>query len=350
MDEDKRPHDTSSPGEHPQSQDSRRDFIKTVVSAAAGLTLAAAAAGSEAHAAPAASRSAVVSTGSQTSLSHHLDVFRSALQNNDLGTVASYFAPNADYRSTQGIVRGSDDIAAGTDDALLMRGTADITSIKWISRETALVDGVFAAGTARGWFTEIWDSNGGEDFIIRASRIRVGPSGDAFNALSQLSPSTISDGVPDDVVQREEAEIRGHFKSFRTAFNGGDAKGVTALLTKTADANPVFSFLDGRAQVMNGAVEMQTKAANMTAPFNSGDGTASNSAGERKGRGALYLAGEPKVLRFLSPTVAVVDGTAEISNIPLAHGFAPKAMKGVYSTLWTKTDTGWLCEAARPWF
>jgi hypothetical protein len=350
MDEDKRPHDTSPPGEHPHSQDSRRDFIKTVVSAAAGLTLAAAAAGSEAHAAPAASGAAVVSTGAQNSLAHHLEAFRSALQSNDLGTVASYFAPNADYRSTQGLVRGSGEITASVDDALQLRGTADITSIKWISKETALVDGVFAAGKARGWFTEIWDSNsnGGKDFIIRASRIRVGPSDGAFNALSQLSPSTISDGVPDDVVQREEAEIRGHFKSFRAAFNGGDTKGVTSLLTRTADANPVFSFLDGRAQVMNGTVEMETKAANMTAPFNPGDGT--GSGGERKVRGALYLAGEPKVLRFLSPTVVFVDGTAEISNIPLAHGFAPKEMKGVYSTLWTKTDTGWLCEAARPWF
>lgn len=348
MDENKRPHDTPPPMSNSKTQDSRRDFIKTVVSAAAGLTLAAATSGSETHAAPAAAKGAVVSAGTQDSLSYHLDAFRSALQNNDLGTVASYFAPNADYRSTQGIVRGSNDIASGTDDALRMRAAADITAIKWISNETALVDGVFAAGQARGWFTEIWDSSG-KDFVIRASRIRVGPSEDAFNALSTLSPSTISDGVPDDVVRKEEAEIRQHFKTFRAAFNGGDPKGVIALVTKTADANPVFSFLDGRAQVMVGEESLEVKAANMTAPY-SVDGNTIMAGENRKGRGALYLAGEPKILRFMSSTIAIVDGTAVISNIPMAHGFAPKEMKGVYSTIWTKTPTGWLCEAARPWF
>jgi len=65
---------------------------------------------------------------------------------------------------------------------------------------------------------------------------------------------------------------------------------------------------------------------------------------------ATVTGGESKRIRFLSPTVAVVDGTEEISSIPRAHGFSPRELRGVYTTVWVKNGEEWEGQAARAWF
>lgn len=275
-------------------------------------------------------------------LKKRLGAFSTALRSNKPESAAAYFAPNADFRSSKGIVRGADKIAAAADETLWLRSSADVLSIKWLSKDMALVDSVAETDKGRGWFTEIWDSSGGKDPVIRAARSRVGTSGDAYKAINALSPETIADEVRPAVAKKEEAELRRRFKTFRTAFNKGDTKTLVDLCSKTVDAIPVFGFLDGRAQIMQGRAAVGSKADRMFGA------DVSNPNPTRQG--ASFIGGEPKVLRFLSSTVVVVDGTAEISNIPSAHGYAPKEMKGVYSNVWRKSGGQWRCEGARAWF
>lgn len=277
-----------------------------------------------------------------TVLKKRLEAFSTTLRSNKLDSIATYFAPNADFRSSKGIVRGADKITAAADDMLRLRASADVLSIKWLSTDMAMVDSVAEAEKGRGWFTEIIRKGDGKNYLIDALRIRVGTSDNAYKAISALTPETIAGEVSLEVVKKEEAELRKRFKTFRAAFNKGDTKTLLELCATTVDAIPVFGFLDGRSQIMQGRAAVGAKADRMFGA------DVSNPNPTRQG--ASFIGGETKVLRFLSPTVVVVDGTAEISNIPSAHGFAPKEMRGVYSNVWRKSGGQWRCEGARAWF
>jgi ketosteroid isomerase-like protein len=350
MDE-KQPNEAGSTvGEHSE----RRQFLKTVVTAAAGLTIAAAGTGAEA-----AGKDAATSIGGdvQDALVGRLKAFAAAAKGTDAASLRGYFDKSADFRGAGGIARGWDEIAAADqrsapDASLRQRGAAEVISIKWLAPKVALVDAVFETERGRGWFTEIWDGNGGT-FVIRSSRMRAGRTDASFKELSTLTSRTIDGDIPSAVQGTEEAALRARFKEFRAAFNAGDVKGVMALTTPTTDALPVFGFLGGRSQSMPNAGAVETKSEQMLGVVPVTDSMtagAHSSVDLAERKRAIFLAGEPKVVRFLSPTLAIVDGTAQIGNIPMAHGFAPREMQGVYSVIWTKHNGEWKGEAARPWF
>jgi ketosteroid isomerase-like protein len=277
-------------------------------------------------------------------LGEQLGAFRIALKSKDLRTVAPFFADRADFGSVRGIMRGWDEIAATSGELLSLRESADVVSSKWLSKEIALVDGVFDTGEGRGWFTEIWHKSDGKNYLISLSRSRVGSPSASFDAFSRLSPHTIPNDDLGSIQQEEEEELRKQFKAFRTAINNGDSKGVAALFTPDCDAIVAFSFLQGRAQILNGRTAVGDKADRMN------PGALVSNPATLESQGANFVGGEPKVIRFLSPTVAVVDGTAEIAGIPRAHGFSPKEMTGVYTDVWHKSDGQWLIAGSRPWF
>ncbi len=340
----------------------RRQFLKTVVTAAAGLTIAGAAGPAAAAgkgAAEATGQDAAITVGAdvQGALIERLEAFGAAAKTGDAASLKSFFDEQADFRGAGGIVRGWDQIAAAerrssADASLRQRGAAEITAIKWLAPQVALVDSVFETEGGRGWFTEIWDASGGS-FVIRTLRVRSGRIDASFQELSALASTTIDGDISATVQSAEDEALRARFKEFRAAFNSGNVKGVMALTTPTTDALPVFSFLGGRTQAMPGASAVEAKAEAMLGVVPVTDSAAAGvrsaaELGQRKQ--AIFLAGEPKVVRFLSPTLAVVDGTAQIGNIPMAHGFAPREMQGVYSVVWTKYNGEWKGEAARPWF
>jgi ketosteroid isomerase-like protein len=230
----------------------------------------------------------------------------------------------------QGVVRGWDEISATAEQALRVRASADVVSIKWLSKGVALVDSAAETSEGRGWATEVWEKDRSGEYHIEVFRTRIGPSGPTFEGLSKLSPVTVSGDVSD------EDSLRKNFKTFRAAYNSGDKAGVLSLVTEDCDAIVTFSFLGGRAQVLTGTAALDAKADSMIRT-----GT---------GKGSAFVAGEAKVIRFVSSDVAVVDGTAQITGIPAAHAFAPSEMSGVYTTYWRKSGSDWACAGARPWF
>jgi ketosteroid isomerase-like protein len=274
-------------------------------------------------------------------LSAQLTAFANALRANDLAAATPFFAVNADFRSTGGLVRGRDQIAAGAGQQLIARASGRIISSKWLPGEVALVDGVFESGNERGWFTEIWRQVG-QNHVIQTSRIRVGPSAAAFDALNQMNPNVVSDTVPPAIRDAEANALRQQFGAFRAAFNGANLEGVLRLCSPTCNAIPVFSFLQGRAQVFTGRAQIGEKAARML-----GQDVINPDPNAQR---AAFLAGDAKVINFLSRTLAVVDGTAEIGGIPSAHEFAPRELRGVYTNVWRKSAGTWRCEGARAWF
>jgi ketosteroid isomerase-like protein len=210
-------------------------------------------------------------------------------------------------------------------------------------------------------------------------RARVGAAAGSFNAMTAHATSTLVDEtVPAMVREKEEAALRKRFKEFRTAFNNGDSEALAAMWSDNCDAIVAFSFLQGRAQIINGKMAVGSKADRMAAgatvsnpnpmsgPIGGIAGPMATGAGymgpageagglntgalKKRSGGAVIVAGEPKVIRFVSATVAVVDGTAEIGNIPAAHGFTPREMNGVYTDVWRKNQGVWQIEGSRPWF
>ena len=271
-----------------------------------------------------------------------LGLLRTEWKSGDLSRAAQFFDANVDFRSPRGIVRGWEEISKTAGEWLLMRASAETVLAKPLPDNMVLVDSVFETEKGiRNWFTEIWHKTE-KDHQIVSFRVRVGTSTASFEGLSKLSPKTVSDAVSIEVQNKEAEALRSNFKNFRAAFNKGDTKGVVALCTHSCDAIPVFSFLQGRSQILQGQGAMGGKGDRMFGQ------DVINPDPNRQG--AAYVGGEPKVLRFLSGHVAVVDGTAEITNIPSAHGFAPRELKGVYSTVWVKTGGNWLAEGARAWF
>jgi len=278
-------------------------------------------------------------------LARQLTAYGEATRSADVQAVMAFFAPRADFRSTGEIVRGRDDIAASVRDWVASRAEAEVVSIRELSPQVALVDTGFSTDgrRGRGWFTEIWQVGQARAHLIQTLRVRVGPATPAFDAVNRLIPEVVADdNMPINVRNREEQELRRRFQEFRTAFNNANTKAVTSLCTRNCNAIPVFSFLDGRAQILDGVGAIGGKAARMF-----GQEVINP---DPNSRGATFIGGEAKVIRFLSESVAVVDGTAEINNIPFAHGFAPSEMRGVYTNIWRKAGDQWQAEGARAWF
>jgi hypothetical protein len=368
MDEQTRPSSSESyEGGAAHDGSERRQFLKAVVTAVAGVSLATGA--SIEAAVRGAGATGLVTSQTQAGLDAQLAAYLEAAKGG-VSAVQSFFAADADFRGGAGIARGwaaivADQASATPETLLTLRGQGEVSSVKWLASDTALVDGVYPLTSGRGWFTEIWSLVGGK-FQIRSARLRGGAASGSYAAVSRLTPTTVG-SLPSDTQSAEEAELRTQFSTFRSSFNGGSVEGVMSLTSGTTDAIPVFSFLQGRAQVMAGSAAVATKSAQMLGSVSVVDAststaspspTASPTAMPSAALGAIadpskravFLSGEAKVIRFLSPTLAVIDGTAEIGNIPLAHGFAPSQMRGVYSNVWSKADGRWKGESARPWF
>jgi|GEM_PF-6243473 len=316
----------------------RRNFL-----VGAGLAGTAVAAGLAGGTTTAEAQAPTVSPAEEAALKRQLEQFRTALSSGNRASVGR-FLPKADFLSEQGVVRGAEQVSAVA--PLRLRSQADTTSIKWLSGDFALVDNVAEQNDNRSWFTEIWHKTGGEDFAISVSRARIGAPTTAFEALSRAAVSTGGDDVPASVSSAETPELQKQFKAFRAAFNEGNQQAMLALFTPDCDAHVVFSFIQGRAQVLSGHGGVGAKAQRMAAS------AVTNPVRARTAqRAGAVIAGEPKHVRFLSPTLAVVDGTAEISGIPAAHEFSPREMNGVYTDVWSKSAGGsWQIISTRPWF
>lgn len=285
-----------------------------------------------------------MSTATETAaLVKQLKAFRNAARKKTAKSLERFYTDNTDFRGTKGFAQGFQKTATSTGSAgFKLRSSAETAHVKWLADGVALVDSVTDSGNQRSWFTELWQKQDGK-YQIRSSRLRSGNSNRAYSALNRLKSAVQAEGLQGAVASREERKLRKNFKAFRQAFNKGDGKKMLALWSPDCDAVPVFSFLNGRAQVLNGRMAVGAKADRM----NPG-ATVSNPDPARGG--AAIVAGEPKVVRFLTPKLAVVDGTADINGIPAAHGFAPKRMKGVYTDFWRKVGNNWLIESSRAWF
>ena len=279
-------------------------------------------------------------------LKARLDAYHEALSSHNLlDPIAKFFSPDADFLTDQGLVRGHANLRPSHTELLTKRATADVVSTKWLADNAALVDSAFDAADGRGWSTELWMQPEKGEYVIRFQRIRAGMPF-AFDALHALIPATIASEGVDASMQEEEAALRQQFKAFRAAFNNGDRDAMVQVWSEAADALPVFSFLNGRAQALNGRSAIGDKTDRMSrgAQASNPDPTLTPV------KGAVMVSGEPKAIRFITPTLAVVDGTAEINDIPKGHGLVPSKMKGVYTDVWRKNDGKWQIESSRPWF
>lgn len=270
-------------------------------------------------------------------LKKHLDAYAKALKTASADNIMNFVAPTADFRAKSTFIRGNKKVSAAVIKDQL-RASGEIVGIKWLGSGVALVDGHYAARSGQGWFTEIWSKD--RAYTIRTARTRLGSAAATFEAMNAKPVQVLGD-VAEALRARVEAELRVKFKAFRTAFNKGDKEGMLKLFTKTADAIVAFSFIRGRAQILTGQMAIGAKAERMM-------DTVSNPNPMRNG--ATIAGGEPKVIQVLSPSLAVVDGTAQIGGIPKAHEFSPTAMKGVYTDIWVKTGNNWAMEGTRPWF
>jgi len=258
----------------------------------------------------------------ETAFRQRLDQYHNTLANSSGGDreslggdVGAFFAPTVDLWSAEGIMRGRDQVAAAVGDALSLRASAEALRPRHLTNDIAIVDSVTETPEGRAWFTEIWQTTDG-DSTVQTFRPRIGSPTLTFDALSALTPTTVSDTVPEEVQQAEELALRGQFAAFRTAFNAGDSRTVARIAGRSCDAIPVFSFIGGRSQVLAGRAAVGAKAERMI-----GENVINPAPDAQR---ATVTGGESKRIRFLSPTVAVVDGTEEISSIPRAHGFSPR--------------------------
>jgi uncharacterized protein (TIGR02246 family) len=297
---------------------------------------------------------------------------RERWDNNDAEGLVRYWAPEADVITQSGFLRGRTQIGAELAQMLKgpaemraelirMRGSSagDVLSIRLLASDVAVVDGKIGDSTEasvdwpsevwkkRGdewieeryvddkrkartcWFTEVWKKYD-DDWQIVSSRTRMGDPSTIFSKLSLEAPRTTREGISEDMSAREEDVLRDHFALFRKAWKSGDSDALAKLWAPNADAIPSFGFLQNRAQILEGQTSVAAKMARM--------------------RGSEIVAGEPKSIRFLGPTVAVVDGTVEISGIPRAHGIVLSEMNGLYTDVWKKSGDVWAIEASRPWF
>jgi ketosteroid isomerase-like protein len=273
--------------------------------------------------------------------------FMIALTNDDEQRVNAFVAKDVDVMSAEGFEVGEDRARSHIKSMSKARTRAETVGMRFVSKTTAIVDLVFDDDDGRGWISEVWSREDGATHSIRAVRSRYASPKRAFETLNNSGQSFKSDVLRDDALEEEKRAIQKQFKRFRAAFNEGDSEEMVALWEKDANAIVAFSFLGGRAQFLEGQAAMGDKADRMSL-----GAMVSNPADRaaRRGGGAVMVSGEPKSIRFLSKTLAVVDGTAEIGNIPAAHGFTPKEMTGVYTDFWSKSSGTWKLTATRPWF
>jgi hypothetical protein len=273
--------------------------------------------------------------------------FTTALINDDEQRFNTFVAKDVDVMSANGFEVGEDLARAHIKSMSKARTRAETVGMRFVSKTTAIVDLVFDDDDGRGWISEVWSRENGGAHSIRAIRSRYASPERAFETLSNSDQSFKSDVLRDDALEVEKRAIQKQFKRFRAAFNDGDSEGMVSLWEKDANAIVAFSFLGGRAQFLDGQAAMGDKAERMSL-----GAIVSNPADRaaRRSGGAVMVSGEPKNIRFLSKTLAVVDGTAEIGNIPAAHGFTPKEMSGVYTDFWSKSSGTWKLTATRPWF
>jgi len=273
----------------------------------------------------------------QAALFKRLEQRAAAQISDDGGVILNFFDASADVLTANGIIRGKTAItaAAASDDVdpKFFKGlrNGEVASVKWLSNDVALVDTVLETDNGKEWSHDVWYlKDGAQDYNIRLSRTRAGVPTPFFTALNALASDVVTDDVPSTVPLEDRETLRKSFKDFRTAWNTGDTSAMGELWENDADGIAVFGFLQGRAQIGTGRAAAKEKMARMSA--------------------STFVAGEPKVIRFLSPTLAAVDGTAEIKGIPAAHGFAPKEMKGVYTDFWRKSGGRWQLASTRPNF
>ena len=175
-------------------------------------------------------------------LKRRLTDFTGALKPNSVDGISKFFATDADFRSSQGIVRGWDQIAAtNIKDLIELRKTADLLSTTFLKTGTspiAVVDGVFDSGKGKGWFTEVWHDSDGKGMTIRSCRYRVGTPSAAYDALNKLTPTTLQESVTANVAATETKALQQQFKSFRKAFNSGKPTDIVAMFAPTAMRHP----------------------------------------------------------------------------------------------------------------
>jgi uncharacterized protein (TIGR02246 family) len=127
--------------------------------------------------------------------------------------------------------------------------------------------------------------------------------------------------VADDQVDpADEKALQGLNEAFVAAFNRGDTKAMAASYAPDAD------FLSAEGARVKGRAELEKYFAKGFA--------------ENKG---LKLKHTHSSIRFLTPDVAIDDGTWEITGRPEG-----KAAKGLYTTVLMKRDGKWLIVYDRP--
>ena len=155
-----------------------------------------------------------------------------------------------------------------------------------------------------------------------------------------------AEGMSDAQAAQEETALRDLMGRLRAAWKSGDANAMDEGLAPGVTAAPSFSFLQNRIQGLAGRQAVREKMARLNP-----EAVARTLGGEvGAGVAQLNIEGEAKSIRFLSPTLAIVDGTIQLSGIPRAHGFAPTELRGVYTDYWRKSGNRWRIEATRPWF
>jgi hypothetical protein len=283
--------------------------------------------------------------GNEETFQQRLEDFKTGLATLDRERVPEFYADDVDYRGSGGVLFANAEVTRALRRDLSRRASSEVVAMRRINRDFALVDSVFDDEGARGWFTEVWAGSGDDQTRIVSTRTRYGTPEDAFGALSELTPQAVAGRVDEDTANAEFNELQTRFRAFRTAFNSGDSAAVMSLFSDDSNAIVAFSFLNGRAQILDGQDAMATKSERMM-----GEAVSNPDPSRFSRLGAVFVGGQPKTVRFLAKDLAVVDGTAEIAGIPAAHGFSPSAMTGVYTNFWSKAGGEWQCVGARPWF
>lgn len=133
-------------------------------------------------------------------------------------------------------------------------------------------------------------------------------------ALTVTSAASIALGDE----QADRTAIEAATKAYQEALDKGDGKALAAFWTADGD------IIDADGNVLNGREAVAT-----TVPPEEGEL-----------RPAMKI--EETNLRFVSPTVAIEDGTVKVA---IPGGAAP--LTGRFSAVWVKTDGKWLLSALR---
>jgi uncharacterized protein (TIGR02246 family) len=122
----------------------------------------------------------------------------------------------------------------------------------------------------------------------------------------------------------EEKAVDAVAQRWAEAWDKGDLKAVSALYTADAD------FTDISGKLSKGPAEIEKALAQLRTTMYEGS----------------KLTIQRTAIRFLKPSLAVVDGSWELSGAPKTEGPAPPS-KGTYTTVMVKQDDQWLLAAHR---